>query len=116
MFLENVQNSQENTFVRICFLMKLEACNVIIKETLGQVFSCEFCEISENTFFYRTPPDGCFCLIFTNHNFISLACRFKSFSNVHILLSSKLGHRLKIFLYDVDKFTKNVNTNVYQWV
>ena len=26
------------------------------KETLAQVFSCEFCEISKNTFFYRTPP------------------------------------------------------------
>ena len=25
------------------------------KETLAQVFSCEFCEISNNTFFYRTP-------------------------------------------------------------
>ena len=25
-------------------------------ETLAQVFSCEFCEISKNTFFYRTPP------------------------------------------------------------
>ena len=27
------------------------ACNVIKKETLAQVFSCEFCEISKNTFF-----------------------------------------------------------------
>ena len=27
-----------------------------IKETLAQVFSCEFCEISKNTFSYRTPP------------------------------------------------------------
>ena len=27
-----------------------EACNFIKKETLAQVFSCEFCEISENTF------------------------------------------------------------------
>ena len=26
------------------------------KETLTQVFSCEFCEISKNTFSYRTPP------------------------------------------------------------
>ena len=26
------------------------------KETLAQVFSCEFCEISKNTFLYRTPP------------------------------------------------------------
>ena len=32
------------------------ACNFIKKETLAQVFSCEFCDISKNTFFYRTPP------------------------------------------------------------
>ena len=28
----------------------------IKKETLAQVFSCEFCEISKNTFSYRTHP------------------------------------------------------------
>ena len=28
-----------------------EACNFIKKKTLAQVFSCEFCEISKNTFF-----------------------------------------------------------------
>ena len=27
-----------------------------VKETLAQVLSCEFCEISKNTFSYRTPP------------------------------------------------------------
>ena len=34
------------------FLIKLqaEACNFIKKKTLAQVFSCEFCEISKNTF------------------------------------------------------------------
>ena len=26
------------------------------KETLAQVFSCEFCEISKDTFFHRKPP------------------------------------------------------------
>ena len=31
------------------------ACNFIKKETLAQVFSCEFCEVSKNTFFYRIP-------------------------------------------------------------
>ena len=31
------------------------ASNFIKKETLAHVFSCEFCEISKNTFFYRTP-------------------------------------------------------------
>ena len=32
------------------------ACNFLKKESLAQVFSCEFCEISKNTFFYKTPP------------------------------------------------------------
>ena len=31
--------------------LRPEACNFIKKETLAQVFSCEFCEISKNTFF-----------------------------------------------------------------
>ena len=29
---------------------------LIEKETLAQVFSCEFCQISKNTFSCRTPP------------------------------------------------------------
>ena len=28
----------------------------LLKESLAQVFSCKICEISQNTFFYRTPP------------------------------------------------------------
>ena len=56
-FLEISQNSQENTCARVSFLIKLQvsACNFIKKETLAQVFSCEFCEISKNIFSYRTP-------------------------------------------------------------
>ena len=48
-FLEISQNSQENTCVRVSFLIKLQAwtCNFVKKETLAQVFSCEFCEISK---------------------------------------------------------------------
>ena len=30
---------------------KLQVCNFIKQETLAQVFSCEFCEISRNIFF-----------------------------------------------------------------
>ena len=43
---------------RVSLLIKLqaEACSVISKETLSQLFSCEFCEFSKNTFSYRTPP------------------------------------------------------------
>ena len=52
------ENSHENTCARASFLVKLqawglrpEACNFTKKETLAQVFPCEFCEISNNTFF-----------------------------------------------------------------
>ena len=33
------------------FRSRPQTCNFIKKETLSQVFSCEFCEISKNTFF-----------------------------------------------------------------
>ena len=58
MLLEISQNSQESTCANASFLIKLqdEAYNFIKKETLAQVFSCEFCEISKNIFSYRTPP------------------------------------------------------------
>ena len=48
MFLETSQNSQENTCssgLQLYFK----------KKTLAQVFSCEFCEVSKNTYSYRTP-------------------------------------------------------------
>ena len=51
-FLEISQNSRESTSARASFLIK--ACNFIKKETLAQVFPCEFCEISMNVFFQNT--------------------------------------------------------------
>ena len=45
--------------IKMLIMLKMlkypEAYNFIKKETLVQVFSSEFCEISINTFFYRTP-------------------------------------------------------------
>ena len=49
MFSEISQNLQENTCARVSFLI-----NFIKKETLAQMFYCEFCEISKNTFFHKT--------------------------------------------------------------
>ena len=51
-FLERCsQNSQENTCVRDSILIKLQVL-VCKKDTLAQVFSCEFSEISsKNNFF-----------------------------------------------------------------
>ena len=44
MFLEILQKLQENTWVRVSFLIKLH--------TPVQVFSCKFCKISKNTFLH----------------------------------------------------------------
>ena len=53
-FLEISQNSQENACARASKI-----------ETLAQVFSCEFCEISKNTFFTEhvwASASGCLLL------------------------------------------------------
>ena len=58
-FLKISQNLQESTFAR-AFLHKNaglpQTCNFFKKEALAQVFSCEFCKVFRNTFFYRTTP------------------------------------------------------------
>ena len=46
-----------------------QTCNFVKKETLAQVFYCEFCEIFKNTFFYITPPDDCIWNMLIIHNF-----------------------------------------------
>ena len=50
-FLKILQNSLGNTKARASFLIKLQACNFIKKDTLAQVFSCEFSVVSKNIFF-----------------------------------------------------------------
>ena len=53
MSLKFSKNLQENACSRVSFLIKLQAevSNFIKKETLALVFSCEFWEISNDTFF-----------------------------------------------------------------
>ena len=57
-FLAILQNSQENTCARVSFFNKVTggAFNFMKKGDSGTGVSCEFCEISKNTFSYRTPP------------------------------------------------------------
>ena len=53
MFLEIPPNSQENTYARVSFSIKLQdsGLQLYLKRDSAQVFSCEFCGISQNTFF-----------------------------------------------------------------
>ena len=52
--LEISQNLQENTCTSGLLLYWKRL-------SLTQVFSCEFCEISQNTFFVQNTSGGCFC-------------------------------------------------------
>ena len=56
---ENLNSDLDAVYLHI--QSKCGNCNFIKKETLAQVFSCKFCEISKNTsFFHRAPLDDCF--------------------------------------------------------
>ena len=72
-FLEILQNSQENTCTRVSFL---------VKRRLGHnVFSCELCEISKNTYSYRTPPVAASVVGYENKKFRGL---FWTLSNIFL--------------------------------
>ena len=62
--------------VFLIFKVLPKACNFFKKETLTQVFSCEFCEISKNTFFTEhlwTTASGIMITIYDSfHNIIYL--------------------------------------------
>ena len=57
-FYEISQNSQGNDRAKVSFFNKFTglrpACVTLLEKALVQVFSCEFCESSKNTVFYRT--------------------------------------------------------------
>ena len=69
-FLNISQNSQENTCARVSLLITL--LNFVKRETLAQVSSFEICEISKNTFFYKTPLAAASILFFVEKIFFLL--------------------------------------------
>ena len=69
-----------------------KTCNFIKKETLALVLYCEFCEISKNTFYYRTPLVATYVLqitfdpIFLEKHSMKM---FLSFENIKSNLAEK---------------------------
>ena len=125
MFSETSQNSQENTCARVSFSIKLqpEASNFIKKDTLAQVFSCEFCETSKNTFFaeYLRVTASKVSLRFTQSRTASFRflysvlatfllhffCRYLSFSNNFLSFSFFLSRYSHYFCaFDLAIFGK----------
>ena len=75
LFLEISQNSQENT--------------------CAQVFSCEFCENSKNTFSYRTPPVAASVAYSLVLMLISIMLNINSFYPAEVLKLHYLQEHLK---------------------
>ena len=62
--LRNFENFTGKNLCQSLFFNKVAGLRPASKkETLAQVFSCEFCKISKNTFSYRKPPDDCFLIV-----------------------------------------------------
>ena len=78
--LEISQNSRENICARVSFLIKRAITN---KETLAQVFSCEFWETFKNTFSYRSSPVAGYVFV-KNYNWISIFF-LKQLKRLHVL-------------------------------
>ena len=84
-FLNNSQNSQENTMLELLFKNTLfyrtspvaapesfsfPGCNFIIKETTAKIFFCEFCKICKDIFsFDKTPQDEHLLCLSVNFEF-----------------------------------------------
>ena len=73
------------------------ACNFVKKETLAQVFSCEFCEIFKGTFFYRTPPVAASLSKIENFaamvlNVVNYWCQAHNLRYLRVVLASPLDY------------------------
>ena len=79
LFLKISQNSQENNCIGVFFnkLAGLRSATLLTKEIPTKYFSCKFCKIFENRFFYRLPPSNCF-YIWSVYSLIQPITRVKS--------------------------------------
>ena len=85
------------------------ACNFIKRETLAQVFSCEFCKISKNTFFYRTPPVAAslFCktkILRWSSSLISLPNFWEQWRSSWFVITTKNDYTSSIFFCFISFF------------
>ena len=127
MFLEISPNSQEK---KPClFFNKSQAYNVIEKETLAQVFSCEFSDFFRNTFFiahFRWLLIKClvikpFASNFFTTQFVTQHIVTKVFVMFcviwYYLYNSKNTHRRVLLLVKLQAFSLHfIKTNTPPWV
>ena len=101
--LRNFAKFTENICARVSFFNKIagQACNVIKKETLAQVFSCEFLR----TPFLQNTSGGCFCLF--------IRTLFNIYQKYEIrTISKKLFLNIKFLLYKKHFFSSYIKNSV----
>ena len=108
----------------------LRPATLLKKESLAQVFSCEFCDISKNIFSLQNTSGGCFnlknlCRIF---NFIFSLFIFCAYSQVEQIMSNIFSTAQLTFIWsksivktlekDVKEtlFKRDSNTGILLWV
>ena len=89
------------------------------KETLAQLFSCEFCEISLNTFFYRTSLVAA-CVIKSvndsNHGtIIQTGITCEKFFHKSLLNSAWLWSRTRLVINKKQKYFPLANHHNAEW-
>ena len=107
-FIEHLQKQPLEVFCekKVFLESSLKDCNFINKETLAQVFSSEFCEVSKYRTSCRTHTDDCFCtlfLIITTTTIVFLMFLFhsnsKGFKELESGISFSISHSIGFIFY-----------------
>ena len=91
-----------------------QTCNFVKKEILAQVFSCEFCEISKNTFFHRTPLVAASFLIQPQAipHFVKEILYFNQNKRLQLNLELQLTFIFNVVFLFLNLQQRNVSVNV----
>ena len=95
---------------RRCSIKKVLRPATLLKKTLAQMFSCEFCEISKNNFSYRTPPvvnTTSWCC-----GIVLIIAALVSFSGARTLILRRFNYRPVNLSVIVEVFVKLVNNRL----
>ena len=102
--------------------MQAQACNVIKKETLAQMFSRKFYEILKNTFFTVTSGDDVFVNVnLWRNTFFNRAiyqfkvpCHISQYSDCSLIVSEAVAQRCSVKRGVLRNFTKFTGTHLWQ--
>ena len=113
MFCKNdvLRNFTRFTGKHLCQSLFFNKVNFIKKETLAQVFFCEFCEISKNTFFKEhlwttASVNSCFSIIFSIFNKLKILCK-DCLIDLSVSKNLSIQHAMYFYLKTEKHFSKH---------